>query len=382
MSGDPEQEYFADGIVEDIITALSRISQMRVIARNSTFAYKGQAIDLRRVAGELGVRYVLEGSVRSVGTRLRITAQLIAAEDGSHLWAERFDRSVDDIFEIQDEITKEIVTALRVNLTDGEVASVISHGTKNVEAWQLCFEATELFMRFSASDYLQARALAERALKLDPNFSYAWATLGFTYWWDGRLGYTGDTKEKFARADEYARKAMSIDSTVSWAIGLSAMVAAPIGRHQEGIDIARRGVDLYPGNADVRAFLGFALLHAGQLAEAVEHIRAAMDFNPFYPNWYLGGLQSALRGLGDLEGVLSIANEVLEKEPGFLGSWLARAYVYQKTGRRSDALAAIREVQKLAPNLRVEHLPNMTLINDKAITKDYSTVLREAGLPE
>jgi adenylate cyclase len=158
MSSDPEQEFFADGISEDIITALSKISRMRVIARNSTFAYKGQALDLRRVAGELDVRYVLEGSIRRGGNRLRITAQLIDADSGSHVWAERYDRTVADLFDIQDEITKEIVTALRVKLTDGEEAFVLARGTDNIEAWQYCVRAHELFMRFNSSDYLEARS--------------------------------------------------------------------------------------------------------------------------------------------------------------------------------------------------------------------------------
>lgn len=177
MSSDSDHEFFADGMAEDIITALSKISRMRVIARNSTFACKGQAIDLRKVVSELGVRYVLEGSIRSGGNRLRITAQLIDATDGSHVWAERFDRTIDDIFDIQDQITKEIVTVLRVNLTDGEEAAVLARGTNNIEAWQLCVRATELFMRFNSSDYLDARALAEKAIARDSNFTYAWATL-------------------------------------------------------------------------------------------------------------------------------------------------------------------------------------------------------------
>lgn len=240
MSSEEEHRYFADGIAEDIITALSKISQMRVIARNSTFAYKGKALDLRRIAAELGVRYVLEGSVRSGGNRLRITAQLIDAGDGSHIWAERFDRTVDDLFDIQDEITKEIVTALRVKLTDGEVALVWARGTNDIEAWQLCVRAAELFMRFSSTDYLEARGLAEKALERDPSYAYAWAVLGFTHWWDGRLGYTGDLQAKFAYADECAERAMTLDDTMSWSIGLSALVAAPLNRHEEGVAIEGR----------------------------------------------------------------------------------------------------------------------------------------------
>jgi adenylate cyclase len=166
LSGDPDQEFFSDGLAEDNITALSKIERMRVIARNSTFAYKGRALDLRRIADELGVRYVLEGSVRRGGGRLRITAQLIDANDGSHLWAEHYDRPVDDLFDIQDEITKEIVTSLRVKLTDGEQARVWARGTNNIEAWQFGIQAWEIFRRFSVSDYLEARTLAEKAAEL------------------------------------------------------------------------------------------------------------------------------------------------------------------------------------------------------------------------
>ena len=208
MSGDPEQEFFTDGLAEDIITALSKIGRMRVIARNSSFAYKGQALDLRRIAEELGVRYVLEGSVRRGGERLRITAQLIDADDGSHLWAERYDRPVDDLFDIQDEITKEIVTALRVKLTDGEEARVWARGTNNIEAWQYAVRASDIFMRLTPSSHLEARTWAEKATELDPDYAHAWATLGFTYWWEGRFDYTGGRDAKFARAAELADRAM------------------------------------------------------------------------------------------------------------------------------------------------------------------------------
>ena len=382
MSSDPEQEFFADGISEDIITALSKISRMRVIARNSTFAYKGQALDLRRVADELGVRYVLEGSIRRGGNRLRITAQLIDADSGSHVWAERFDRTVADLFDIQDEITKEIVTALRVKLTDGEEAFVLARGTNSIEAWQYCVRAHELFMRLNSSDYLEARVLAEKATKLDPDYAYAWAILGFTYWWDGRLGYTDDSDAKFARANEIAKRAMALDDTVSWSIGLSALVAAPLNRHDEGVDVARRGIELYPGNADVRAFLAFTLLHAGIYREAVEHFHAAMSLNPFYPNWYRNGLARTLISLDELDDALALSDEILNIDPSFLQAWLQRAYIYGQTGREADSRDAIHEIRRLAPNLRVGHLPGLSLINDAPATKRFLNGIREAGLPE
>jgi len=382
MTSDPEQEYFADGIAEDIITSLSKISRMRIIARNSTFAYKGQALDVRRVASELGVRYVLEGSIRSGGDRLRITAQLIDANDGSHIWAERFDRTIDDIFDVQDEITKEIVTALRVNLTDGEEARILARGTNDIEAWQLCVRATELYLRFNSTDFLEARALAEKALQRDPNYAYAWATLGLTFWYDGRLGYTADSEAKFARADECAKRAMALDDTLSPAIALSVHLAGITGHVQEGVAIARRGLELYPGNADVRGMLGFALIRAGDYHEAAGHLRAAMSLNPFYPNWYRNGLGRALMVLGEFDQALVLAEETLNTEPANIVSWIHKAYMFGQIGRSGEAEAAIRELTQITPNLRLKHVPGMLMINDATATQRIVDGLRKVGFPE
>ena len=316
------------------------------------------------------------------GDRLRITAQLIDASDGSHLWADRFDRPVDDLFDIQDEITKEIVTSLRVNLTDGEQARVWARGTNNIEAWQYGIRATELFWDITSSNYLAARVFAEKATELDPDYAHAWAALGFSYWWDGRIGATGDADAKFARAAELGEHAMALDDGGPWSIGLSAMVAAPLGRHDEGVDIARRGIDLHPGNADVRAFLAFTLTSAGHYSEAAEHMRAAMSLNPFYPHWYRGGLMRALIFLDEFDEVLTLMDESLEIQPANFLVWLHRAYVYEQTGREADARNAIQKVRRLAPNLSVSDLPRMLLMNDSTATRRYIDSLRKAGLPE
>ncbi len=382
MSSDPDHEYFADGMAEDIITALSKISRMRVIARNSTFAYKGQALDLRKVASELGVRYVLEGSIRSGGKRLRIAAQLIDATDGSHVWAERYDRTIDDIFDIQDEISKEIVTALRVKLTDGEEAAVLARGTNDIEAWQLCTRATELFLRFNPTDYLEAQTLAEKAVARDQNYAYAWATLGFTHWWDGRLGYTGSTDAKYTQADEYAKRAMELDDTISWVIGLSTMLLAARDRHDDGVAMARLGFESNPGHADARAFLAFALVHAAKYDEGIEHFRAAMSLNPFYPIWYRNGLIRALIVTGEFDEALTISEEILSLEPSFVQGWLQKAYLFEQLGQSEDAGQAIVEVLRLAPGMRLEHVPGLWLINDAAFMEHFLAAMRQAGLPE
>jgi adenylate cyclase len=382
MSGDPEQDYFADGLTEEIITALSKISRMRVIARNSAFAYKGKALDLRQVASEMGVRFVLEGSIRSGGNRLRITAQLIDASDGSHIWAERFDRTIDDIFDIQDDITKEIVTALRVKLTDGELAAVWSRGTNNIEAWQHCVRANELQYRFNTSDYLEARAAAEKAVALDPNYAQAWATLGFTHWWDGRLGFTGDSEAKFAKAEELAKQALSLDDTLALGIGLSVIVADAVGRYDEAITIAERGCKHHPGNADIRAFLAFAVLHAGLYVEAAEHYRAAMSLNPFAPNWYHNGLCRALMLQGELDQALEISDSIIMTDPNHLQSHLYRAYILQRRGCASEVNKEIRKILRLAPKLGIRHLPRLFLHKGDDDTERFLDVMRKAGLPE
>jgi adenylate cyclase len=307
---------------------------------------------------------------------------LIDADDGSHLWAERYDRPVDDLFDIQDEITKEIVTALRVKLTDGEEARVWARGTNNIEAWQNCVRANDLFMRFNSYDYLEARVLAEKATRLDPDYAYAWATLGFTYFWDGRLGYTEDSDAKFVRANEFAERAMALDDTVSRSIGLSALVAAPLSRPDQGVDVARRGIELYPGSADVRAFLAFALLQAGIYPEAAEHFRAAMALNPFYPTWYPNGLARTLIFMDELDEALMLGDEILGIDPEFLQAWLQRAYICGRTGRKADSHDAIHEVRRIAPNLRVGHLPGLLLIDDAAATQRFIDGIRDAGLPE
>ena len=382
MSREADHEYFADGIAEEIITALSKVSKLRVIARSSTFVYKGKAVDLRRVATDLSVRYVLEGSVRSSGNRLRITAQLIDAEDGSHIWADHFDRTIEDIFDIQDEITKEIVTALRVKLTDGEEALVWARGTNDIKAWQLCIRATELISRWNSTDYLDARILAQRALDREPNYAYAWATLGFTYWWDGRLGFTGGADVKFARANECAERALALDRNLSWAIGLSCSVAGSQNREQEGVRIGRRGVELYPGNADLRAFLAVALTRARSYHEAVENFHAAMSLNPFYPTWCRNGLARALILLSKFDEAMLVVEEILEIEPTHLNSWLHKACINSQLGRPGEADVAVKEIVRLAPNLRLGHVPELLMIKEETIIEPFLESLRQAGLPQ
>jgi adenylate cyclase len=217
LSGDPEQEYFSDGITEDIITAISKTPKMLVIARNSTFTYKGKPVNVQQVGNELGVRYVLEGSFRKVGERVRITAQLVDAKSGHHLWAEQFDLDLKDIFALQDEITKEIIISLQVNLTEGEQARIRAKGANNLNAYLKSLEAKKLLTRWNIEDNHKARQLYTEAIELDPNYSISYCGLAITHIMDVWLGSTKSNNDSLAKATELVQKALSLDSYSGYA---------------------------------------------------------------------------------------------------------------------------------------------------------------------
>ncbi len=269
--------------------------------------------------------------MRRDGRRIRVTAQLVDGENSTHLWAESYDRKIDDVFDIQDEIVKEIITHLRLELSDGEHALTLSRGTSSVEAWQYCVQAMEFWLRLNASDHVGARELAEKAVEIDPNYAAAWALLAWTHHMDWRLGLGGDSAATFERAAALAEKAMSLDDCNPYAIGISTSVVAASGRHDKGIEITSRGLDLLPGNADVRCYRSYALMHVARYEEAVENFRAVLALNPLAPNWYLGGYARPLLCLGRFDEVLRITDQILAEEPSFYYAWLHRIFIYQKT---------------------------------------------------
>jgi adenylate cyclase len=246
LSGDPEQEYFSDGITEDIITALSKTPKMLVIARNSTFTYKGKPVNVQQVGNELGVRYVLEGSVRKVGERVRITAQLVDAKSGHHLWAEKFDRDLKDIFALQDEITKEIIISLQVNLTEGEQARIRAKGANNLNAYLKSLEAKKLLTRWNIEDNHKARQLYTEAIELDPNYSISYCGLAITHIMDVWLGSTKSNN------DSLKAKAIIFDSYSGYAHSGQYLLSEKAV--EKGILEFEKAVELEPNYAEIRFF--------------------------------------------------------------------------------------------------------------------------------
>ncbi len=336
MSDDSEQEYFADGIAEDIITTLSKLSGLFVIARNSSFAFKGQSKDSRNVATALGVRYILEGSVRKAGRRVRISTQLVDTTDLGHLWAERYDRDIDDVFAIQDEITLRIATELQVRLTEGEQARIHYNTTSNVEAWNNWIQGLAYYRRDVSKEGVgRAREYWRKALALDPRSATLNAMLGLIHWASARFGWWDDRKTELARVEEYVETALAIDDENADAHYVRALLLLVNGRHDEAVAEAWRAIDLGPGSADIAAFASLVFNFSGLSREALAQIEKAMRLSPIYPSWYLGDLGFANRLLGRHEEAISAFQEYGRRSAGF--GHVDLVILYHDLGRDEDA---------------------------------------------
>lgn len=280
MSGDPEQDYFSDGLTEQIISALSKIPYLFVIARNSTFTYKGKPVKVQQVAEELGVRYVLEGSVRKAEDRVQITAQLVDALTGHHMWSESYDRDLKDIFALQDEITMKIVTAMRVKLTSGEQARMFGKGTKNLKAYLKFLQATEQFFLWNKEASVRAKQLLEEAIALDPEFSNAYSFLGSCHLVDAIYGWSKLPPKSIKRVFELAQKALSLDDSLSQPYVTISKIYLLQGKHEKAIAEAQQAVEINPNHGWAISNLGWILRCAGRPDEGIPLLKKAIRLNP------------------------------------------------------------------------------------------------------
>lgn len=381
LSADPDQDFLCDGIADDIINMLSAVSSLRVIARQSTSRYRGQRGDLRRVAEDLGVRYVLGGSVRRSGNRLRISAQLIDAHDESQIWADRYDRNLTDIFDIQDEVMKEVVTALQVKLTTGEDAIVQARGTKNVEAWKYCILARNNLFTLTAMHHLEARKLAQKAIEIDPNYAYPWMILGMSYMREGRLGQS-DRTAALQRAEEYVDKALSLDGALGLALGFKAGLHAAMGDPVNGVQAARRAIALHPGDAQLRNTVSFALSFAGEYEEALENAEIAVDLNPFATARFHIAKIRCYALLERFEEAIATAEKVLEEERGLVAPLIWLAYSAHCLKQLDRAEKAVKELTRHAPHFGAKDLRGFLTTPDTAAVDRVVAALRESGLRE
>jgi adenylate cyclase len=380
MSGDPNQEYLSDGITENIITALSNIRNMFVIARNSTFAYKGKAAKIQQVAEELGVRYVLEGSIQKTEDRVRITAQLIDAITGKHLWAERYDSDLKDLFALQDEITMKIITALRVKLTEGERANVGVGGTDNLGGYLKLMQADKQMRRWNKEGNALCRKLAEEAIALDPEYADAYLSLSAAHLMDMMYGTSESPKQSLKKAEELVQKAISLRGGFAGARGFLGRIYVTKRQYDLAIAEGERAVALAPNSSFVHAALAFSLHYAGRPEEAIPLYKKAIRLSPIADSWYLGGLGACYRMMGRYEEAISTYKTALSFSPNAVNYHAGQAANYVLAGHMEEAQAKATEVLRIDHKFSLESWRKGQLYKDQAYLEKLIYAMRKAGL--
>jgi adenylate cyclase len=380
MSGDPEQEYFSDGLTEEIITALSKVPKLFVIARNSVFTYKGKPVKVNQVAEELGVRYVLEGSIRKAGDQIRITAQLIDALSGHHLWAERYDRNLKEIFAVQDELTKNIITALQVKLTEGEQVRSSAKGTNNLEAYLKYLQSMVTVRQFNIESNALAKQLAQEAIALDPEYAMAYRALSTAHQMDVWLGTSKSPKQSKAKAMELLQKAIELDPTYAEAHGHLGFVFSMMGEHDKAVVKAEQAVALNPNSAYAHMVLGHTLRFAGRHEEAIPEYKKAIRLNPMPPTNYLFGLGMAYSWTGQYEEAIKWCKKAVRQDPDSFLTRLMMTQVYSLSGREEEARAEAAEVLRINPKFSVDKWEKASTVKKKTEKERSMAALRKAGL--
>ncbi len=379
MSDDPKEEYFSDGITEEIITALSKTPKLFVIARNSTFVYKGKPVNVKQVSQELGVKYVLEGSVRRSGDQLRITSQLIDATTGNHLWAERYDRQFKDIFAIQDEITMKILTALQVRLTEGEQAGFQAKGTKSLDAYLKYLQGREYVLTYKRDEIIKARKLGEEIISLDPNFHGGYTLLSLVELHDVWLGISKSPKDCLMRAIELAKKSIAIADTPG-PHTILASIYVLFRRHDEALAEAKKAVEMDPNGGTAHMILGHVLYMSDRADEAIPVLEKAIRLNPYPPANYYHNLAYAYLMLGKNEEAITAARKAVHIQPDNILAHLALVSSYSLLGREEEARAEVGEVLRIDPKYSVEEWEKRSPNKNRDFTKKYYDSLRKAGL--
>jgi adenylate cyclase len=381
MSGDAEQEYFSDGISEDLITDLSKISGLFIIARNSTFAYKGRSVKVQEIGRDLGVRFVLEGSIRKAGNRVRITAQLIDAGSGGHLWAERFDRELTDIFATQDEVVEKIVAALAVNLTQGEAQRLRRRGTASVEAYETWLQARELLSRSTREAIAQAKAMYRRAIEIDPNFAAPHAGLSLATISDYVSDWAADPEEALEEAERWARRALELDDQEPVSHMALGNVLLWRRNHDGALAEFGRMIALDPNFAQGHSATGLALMYAGRAAEALEAFAIAKRLDPHSPSIVLHFVAQANFSLGRYEAAAEHLLERIARTPATDSSRMLLAACYGHRGRVDEARAAWAGLMKVNPDFSLAQRARVLPYKEPRDFQRIADGLAKADLP-
>ena len=384
MSDDPEHEYFADGIAEDIITALSKVRWLLVIARNSSFAYKGTSVDLKRVGRELGVRYVLEGSVRKAGNRVRVTAQLIETEHGKHVWADRYDLDLEDIFAVQDAMTQTVVAAIEPELGGVERERARRKPPESLGAWDCHQRGLWHMYKFTRDDNAEAARMFRRAVELDLSFAPAFAGLAYVGFSDYAMGYADSPNEALAEALRTGKRAVALDNKdpfARWALG---RVQTIRGEHESAIAQLETAIDLNPNYAHAYFALGFALTLSGKAEDAIGQIDKAMRLSPHDPFLWAMMHHRALAHLilKQHDEAADWATRAARQPNAEFWPYSVLAASLGHLGRTEEAQAALGEATRMNPDYSADFLTKVMCFQNPADIEHYFAGLRKAGLPQ
>jgi adenylate cyclase len=382
MSGDPSQEYFSDGLTDQIINGLCKVANLFVIARNSSFAYKGKSISIKQIANELGVQYILEGSVQKAGERVRITAQLIDAKTDYHKWSESYDRELTDIFDLQDEITMNILWAMNANVTHGEQAQIWSEGMKvGIKAYDAFMRGLEQFYRFNKEDNDQAKTNYQRSLDIEPS-AIVYAMLGFAHLVDLMYGWCDSQMESFDKANKCAEAAHEINEDVDILHMLLGYIYLYKGMHDKAVSEGKRAVQLSPNGAEAHVHLGAISNYAGNSNEAIRLIKKAFRLNPTPTSYYYNHLGTAYRSLQKYEDAITACESMIHMNPNSLPPYINLASCHSLLNQIDKARQAVTDILRIDPQYSIGQFALTMPFKDKEELKLYLEALRKAGLPE
>ena len=385
MSGDPEQEYFADGMVEEIITALSRIKWLFVIARNSTFTYKGQSVDVKQVGRELGVRYVLEGSVRKGGNRVRITAQMIEAETGAHLWADRFDGSLEDIFDLQDTVAAAVAGVIEPKLRVAATERSRRKPTESLDAYDCFLRAAPLVWAMTREANAEALSLTRRAIALDPTYASAYALAAQCYVFRRTMNWEDSLDEGAAEGARLAKKAVDLAGDDSTALYMAGQALAYLAREYDAALVAmERSLALSPSSAAAHAYCGWVHVYRGEGAQALDRFRDALRLSPYDDMALLfhSGIARAYLVEKKYEEAVAAARRPLQGNAHWAGTWRILAASYAHLGQLDEARDAVQRLLQIDPDLTVTKAKELMGMRDNVDAAHLIEGLRLAGLPE
>ena len=377
------RHYFADGLTEELITTLSKISKLIVVACPESMQAEGDAVDARHVGEIMDVRYVLHGNVRSDSDRLRISVHLVDSLDARHLWAQRYDRGNAEIFDLQDELTREVVSALQVELTEGDQALLLCHGTQNFEAWQLTFEGQAGVLAHHQHSVRRGLRQLERAVELDPDYALAWSALAVAHWKEAlNQGWSDSREVSLTCALEASDRALALDPDNAGILAMHSLVLVTQRRFDAAQELALRALNSASSAADTIALAGITLRACCQPRLSILHTRKAMQLCPVYPAWYVYGISVCQWMLGDPANAVETAHQAIAIDPEFSLSYLLLALVHAESGRRDEARAAVTSLLAIDPKFSSRAYIRGLPFRDPAIEARRVSALARAGMPE